>query len=597
METDTKQTKEQIGAGLRAIWRHVRPFRGKVITMVILGLVSALANGVVPYVTGRFFDTLIGVSQHQVAMFSNSLSLWAALLVVWAVVQLVANNIDWVMDRIRRRLDTNVHFKMQVEGFIHLFRLPLNYHKNAHSNADLQKISQAAWRVSSIIASISQIAPQLLSILIGVTLAATINSTLAGVLLIGVVIYVILLFRILLPVASIDAQAHKSWNEHWDDASASVQQIESVKQASAEEYEIKKVTDNLAVKTAGLWMRLERNWSNVEFFQRTIVFLTQLTVFVLSVGFVARGIISVGELVALNGYSLMFFGPFVALGHSWQTIQNGITAAARAEKIFDEKQEVYMPTDAVSPTAIAGNITFDHVSFKYGAGQPEVLSDINVTIKAGQVVALVGESGVGKSTSISLISGYYFPTTGAVSIDGIDTRRYDLKKLREHIGVVPQEVALFNDTLMANIRYGTFGASDEDVIRAAREAHMEEFISALPLKFQTIVGERGIKLSVGQKQRVAIARAILRNPSILILDEPTSALDAQTEKIITGTLEKLMQGKTTFIIAHRLSTVRKADNVLVFQKGTIVEQGTHHELVARENGVYRRLYEYQIGLH
>ncbi len=597
METDTKQTKEQIGAGLRAIWRHVRPFRGKVITMVILGLVSALANGVVPYVTGRFFDTLIGVSQHQVAMFSNSLSLWAALLVVWAVVQLVANNIDWVMDRIRRRLDTNVHFKMQVEGFIHLFRLPLNYHKNAHSNADLQKISQAAWRVSSIIASISQIAPQLLSILIGVTLAATINSTLAGVLLIGVVIYVILLFRILLPVASIDAQAHKSWNEHWDDASASVQQIESVKQASAEEYEIKKVTDNLAVKTAGLWMRLERNWSNVEFFQRTIVFLTQLTVFVLSVGFVARGIISVGELVALNGYSLMFFGPFVALGHSWQTIQNGITAAARAEKIFDEKQEVYMPTDAVSPTAIAGNITFDHVSFKYGAGQPEVLSDINVTIKAGQVVALVGESGVGKSTSISLISGYYFPTTGAVFIDGIDTRRYDLKKLREHIGVVPQEVALFNDTLMANIRYGTFGASDEDVIRAAREAHMEEFISALPLKFQTIVGERGIKLSVGQKQRVAIARAILRNPSILILDEPTSALDAQTEKIITGTLEKLMQGKTTFIIAHRLSTVRKADNVLVFQKGTIVEQGTHHELVARENGVYRRLYEYQIGLH
>jgi subfamily B ATP-binding cassette protein MsbA len=218
-------------------------------------------------------------------------------------------------------------------------------------------------------------------------------------------------------------------------------------------------------------------------------------------------------------------------------------------------------------------------------------------IKPGQVIALVGESGVGKSTTISLISGYYFPTQGSVHIDGIDTRKLDLTSLRQQIGVVPQEVALFNDTLMANIRYGTFGASEADVLRAAKEAHMEDFISALPHKYETIVGERGIKLSVGQKQRVAIARAILRNPSILILDEPTSALDAQTEQIVTGALEKLMHGKTTFIIAHRLSTVRKADMVLVFQKGKIVEKGTHNELVAKEGGVYRRLYDYQIGLH
>jgi ABC-type multidrug transport system fused ATPase/permease subunit len=210
---------------------------------------------------------------------------------------------------------------------------------------------------------------------------------------------------------------------------------------------------------------------------------------------------------------------------------------------------------------------------------------------------LVGESGVGKSTTISLISGYYFPTQGNVLIDGIDTRKLNLTTLRQQIAVVPQEVALFNDTLLANIRYGSFGASHENVVRVAREAHMEEFISGLPHGYETIVGERGIKLSVGQKQRVAIARAILRNPAILILDEPTSALDAHTEQIVTEALEKLMRGKTTFIIAHRLSTVRKADVVLVFQKGKIVEKGTHNELVAKEGGVYRRLYDYQIGLH
>lgn len=592
-----KETKEQVRKGIQAIRRHMRPFKLHVNLLIIFGLVSAAANGVVPYVTGRFFDALIGVSNHAVDMYSQNIPLWAGLLIIWAAVQLVANNIDWVMDRLRRKLDNEVHFKMQVDGFVHIFRLPMNWHKNAHSNAELQKISQAGWRVSSILANVTQIAPQLLSIVIGIVLAATINMTLAGVLLIGVILYSIMLIRILIPIAGIDAEAHKKWNESWDDSAASVQQIESVKQASAEEFEIQKVQQNLLGTVAKLWYKLERIWSNVEFFQRTIVFLTQLAIFILSVRFVASGAISVGELVALNGYSLMFFGPFVALGHSWQTIQNGITAAARAEETFDKKEEVYVPDGAFLEQKITGDIHFDHVSFRYGDDQPEILSNIDIHIQPGQVIALVGESGVGKSTTISLISGYYFPTQGNVLIDGIDTRKLNLTTLRQQIAVVPQEVALFNDTLLANIRYGSFGASHENVVRVAREAHMEEFISGLPHGYETIVGERGIKLSVGQKQRVAIARAILRNPAILILDEPTSALDAHTEQIVTEALEKLMRGKTTFIIAHRLSTVRKADVVLVFQKGKIVEKGTHNELVAKEGGVYRRLYDYQIGLH
>ena len=212
-------------------------------------------------------------------------------------------------------------------------------------------------------------------------------------------------------------------------------------------------------------------------------------------------------------------------------------------------------------------------------------------------MALVGESGVGKSTLIDLISAYHFPTKGEVLIDGHDIRDINLRSLRSQIGVVPQEVVLFNDSIRMNVQYGNFEATDEEIQQATVKAHALAFIEKFPQKWEQMVGERGVKLSVGQKQRVAIARAILRNPRILILDEPTSALDAGSEKIITESLDELMRGKTTFIIAHRLSTVRKADIILVFKEGRVTESGTHQELLMIEGGEYRRLYELQIGLH
>jgi ABC-type multidrug transport system fused ATPase/permease subunit len=565
--------------------------------LVFLGIISAIANGFVPYITGRFFDALINVSQHKANFTAYSLPLWAFLLGVWAVIQLVANGIDWTMDRMSRRVDTSIQFKIQTDGFIHLLRLPLQYHKEAHINGVLQKFSNAAWRVSSILSTVINIFPQFLSIVIGITLAATINLELAGILVLGVMLYVALLIKILLPIAAIDSEAHRAWNDGWDNAASTVHQMESVKQAVAEEYETKQVLANLSGRANDLWYKLQIHWSNVGFFQRIIVFFTQLAVFILSVRLVSDGAITVGELVALNGYALMFFGPFVSLGYNWQIIQNGITTAAHAEEIFKEPEEIYVPQGSVSPERILGEVEFQDVSFRYKAEQPEVLTGINFKIKPGDAIAFVGESGVGKSTSISLISGYYFPTKGSVLVDGIDTKKLNLINLRQHIAVVPQEVALFNETIKANIRYGSFDVSDEDMMRVAKEAHIDEFIETLPKRYDTLVGERGVKLSVGQKQRIAIARAMLRDPAILILDEPTSALDAHTEQIVVEALEKLMKGRTTFVIAHRFSTVRKANTILVFQKGRIVEVGTHQELIQREGGIYRHLYEYQVGLH
>lgn len=581
--------------GVRGVWRHARAYRGKLFLLALLGLVSAGANGVVPYVTGRFFDALITISEGKTAS-STMLPLWASMLIAWAVIQIIANSTDWVMDRSRRKIDTSMHLAIQTEGFIHLLKLPLAYHANEHINAALSKISMAGWRISSIMQSVIQIAPQLLSVAIGIVLAATISVPMAGILVTGVTVYITLLVFMLRPIAAIDHAAHETWNTNWDAAASAVQQASSVKQATAETYEIAKIRTS-AEQTSGLWYSLEKIWSNVSFFQRVIVFLTQLAIFIASVGSVSNGSMTIGDLIALNGYALLFFGPFVALGHSWQIVQNGLTAAGQLDRIFEKKEEIYRPAGAATTEEHSGKIIFEQVSFHYGEERDNVLSDITFIANPGEVIALVGESGGGKNTTISLISGYYFPSSGTVSVDGIDTRKWNLSDLRKRIAVVPQEISLFNDTIRNNICYGAFEATDAQIEQAAHEAHIDEYIASLPNGYQTLVGERGIKLSVGQKQRIAIARAILRDPEILILDEPTSALDSETERLVTSALGKLMQNRTTFIIAHRLSTVRKADMILVLKEGRIAESGNHEKLIHIENGIYRHLYELHIGLH
>jgi ABC-type multidrug transport system fused ATPase/permease subunit len=342
----------------------------------------------------------------------------------------------------------------------------------------------------------------------------------------------------------------------------------------------------------------EVRWARIRFTQRTFVIVTQLGVFLGSVYFVSTGSMSVGDLVALNGYTALVFGPLAQLANNWNTIQNGLTTIHDVQEILSTGPEAYDRPSGITPPQWDGAVVFDRVTFAYpDATDRTVLDDVSFIIKDGQTVAFVGESGVGKSTVTELIGGYYYPTEGEVLVSGVKTTEVPLRALREHIAVVPQEPALFNDTVLNNIRFGREQASDEEVIAAAKQAFAHEFIESFPEKYQQVVGERGVRLSVGQKQRIAIARAILRDPRILILDEPTSALDAKTEAYIAESLKALMKGRTTIVIAHRLSTVRSADNIIVFEQGKVVEQGTHAELLERTAGVYRTLHEHQVGLH
>ncbi len=242
------------------------------------------------------------------------------------------------------------------------------------------------------------------------------------------------------------------------------------------------------------------------------------------------------------------------------------------------------------PPPLRGDVVFENVAFRYPSRPDvEVLRGVHLAARAGQRIALVGPSGAGKSTLVSLLLRFYEPAAGRILIDGRDAREYGLRQLRERMAVVPQDVLLFGGTILDNIAYGRPGATEAEVIEAARKANAHDFISAFPEGYQTRVGERGVQLSGGQRQRVAIARAILRDPAILILDEATSSLDSESESLVLQALDRLMQGRTSLVIAHRLSTVRSADRIFVLKDGATIEEGTHDELLARPDGVYRTL--------
>lgn len=285
--------------------------------------------------------------------------------------------------------------------------------------------------------------------------------------------------------------------------------------------------------------------------------------------------------------------PIKELSNVANRIQESTAAASRVFEIIDEPITIKNKPNAIHFETFKDKIVFDRVSFHYDANHRYILKDISFEVKKGEVVALVGPSGAGKTTLVDLIPRFYDVTEGAIFIDGIDIRDYELKSLRNHIGIVTQDPILFNDTIRNNISYGMENSSFENIVNAAKAANAHDFILELPKDYDTIIGERGLKLSGGQRQRISIARALLKNPPIMILDEATSALDSESEILVQGAIENLMKDRTTFVIAHRLSTVRNASKVIVIDEGKIVQMGTHNELIQDSEGLYYRLYTLQ----
>jgi ABC-type multidrug transport system fused ATPase/permease subunit len=302
------------------------------------------------------------------------------------------------------------------------------------------------------------------------------------------------------------------------------------------------------------------------------------------------GEIQMGELFSFILYSMFIGASIGGLPELVNRMLKAIGASERLMDLQDESAEVISLAERTGSLALKGAIAFEHVAFHYATrADVPVLHDVSFTAKPGERIAVVGSSGAGKSTIASLLLRFYDPVKGRITIDGTDAKEYDLSALRDRMSLVPQEVLLFGGSIRENIAYGKPDATDAEIEAAARKANAHDFITSFPEGYATVVGERGIQLSGGQRQRIAIARAVLKDPAILILDEATSALDSESERLVQEALDKLMVGRTSIVIAHRLSTIRSADKILVLDKGKVIESGTHDELIAEEDGMYRSL--------
>lgn len=323
-------------------------------------------------------------------------------------------------------------------------------------------------------------------------------------------------------------------------------------------------------------------------------FTTFISVIVIATGavFITENIISITDLITFLLYINNFTEPIKKLINFTEQFQNGASGYSRFLEILSIHPDITDKPDAIELKKAKGEITFEDVSFQYEEGSDTVLSGLKLHVEAGEYIALVGTSGVGKSTLCSLIPRFYDVSEGRILIDGEDIRDFTLKSLRNNIGIVQQDVYLFTGTVMDNIRYGKPEATEAEIVAAAQNANAHEFIMSLPEGYDTNIGQRGIKLSGGQKQRLSIARVFLKNPPILIFDEATSALDNESERVVQESLEKLAKGRTTFVIAHRLSTIRNAKKILVLTEKGIAESGSHNELLAK-NGIYAELYNMQ----
>ncbi len=368
--------------------------------------------------------------------------------------------------------------------------------------------------------------------------------------------------------------------------------VQVVRAFAREDYETNRF-DHANIDYYNARLSVVQEWSRI--MPTSDFFVTLCTILILYVGgnMVIQQQLTIGELVAFNAYVVMLAEPARRLTWLVNAAGEAAAGARRAWEVLDTKPKVATPQNALRIDELRGEVEFQNIELTYEGEKKASLTDLSLRAAPNQLIALIGATGSGKTSLINLIPRFYDVTKGSVLVDGQDVRMLDLVSLRKQIGIVLQTSLLFSDSIRENIAYGRPDADMEQIIAAAKAAQAHDFIEEMPEGYETVVGERGITLSGGQRQRVAIARALLMNPRILILDDSLSSVDTQTEKLIQQALDELMQGRTTFVIAHRLSTVRRADKIVVMDKGRIVQTGRHHELL-KEGGLYREIYELQL---
>ncbi len=569
---------------LKIIWRFLSKYKRQFYIIAFLAVFVAIIEAIIPYFYGRIVDAIIS---------GKKISVLAGIMLLWFVLTLLK---DWC----RRYYFVNgLNISMKcMHDFIlllngHSLRLNLNYHKQHKSGKLSSKYIRASDALEDILNNSALIfVPDMMALFFSLAaIAILIHWLIFLIVFIYILLYFLITFRYSRLITECIIKIVESYEDIFGFIHDAVANIQTVKANSRENFENKQVETMFKEKTQAYNQKFLLVLNKLIFFQDFITAAGFLAVFALAAALVKNGSVSVGQVAAMIAYLGILSVSKERVGKALDNFRRWMGILKTGYRLLDEEIEPYNKKGAIALREARGDIEFKDVCFNYHETR-EILKKISFKAKQGEVIALVGESGVGKSTLMDLLSRYNIPAAGKIFFDGVDIQKIDLRNLREQIAIVPQEVSLFNDSLKNNILYAKAEATEEEVWKAIKAANADEFVKAFPKKLEQEVGERGIKLSTGQKQRVAIARAILKNPKILILDEATSALDSKSELLVQEALKKLIKGRTTFIIAHRLSTIQHADNILVLNKGRIIEQGKHEELIQKK-GLYYQLFTLQ----
>lgn len=569
---------------LRRLAAYYKPYRRVFWTDMFFAFVSAAVALVIPLVV-RYVTSAVSTMPMQEAQ--GMLLKLGVMLAALVFVQWFSN---YYITTYGHVMGAKIEYDMRAEIFDHYQRMSFSFY-------DEQKVGQLMSRVTNDLFDITELlhhGPENIAI-------SLIKIVGAFVILLSINPYLVLAAFALVPVMLVFAyvcsrrmkRAYRKnrekiaeINSRIEDNLSGIRVVKSFANEDMENQKFKTGNDGFLAAKKNSYFYMGQYHSGLT------AFTTMIQVLVIIFGglLVSRGVVSVADLVTFLLYINVFTDPVRTLIDFTEQFQNGYSGYERFIQMLDVLPEIEDAPDAVKLEHVRGDISFEDVSFCYSGENDAVLKNINLTVPAGEYVALVGPSGIGKSTLCSLIPRFYEATAGRITVDGKDIRSLQIKSLRDNIGMVQQDVYLFAGTVYDNIVYGKPGAGMEEVIEAAKNANAHDFIMELPKGYETDIGQRGVKLSGGQKQRLSIARVFLKNPPILIFDEATSALDNESEKVVQESLEKLAANRTTFVIAHRLTTIRNAKQILVLTEQGIEEQGTHEELM-EQNGIYAGLYQ------
>jgi ABC-type multidrug transport system fused ATPase/permease subunit len=602
-----KINKETLGEAL-ALFAYIKPYKGKFFLSLLFIALSALSTMVFPFLLGKMIDAAAPGAQVQLPssnMGADALG-FDLKTVKWSLntillLLFLQLSVQTVFSFMRIYLLTEVGERslanMRTDLYGRLLSMPMSFYSEQRVGELSNRISADLSQIQDAISfTLAEFLRGIFTLIIGLSFIFWISAELALVMLSVVPLIAVVAVFFGMRIRKMSRRAQDQLAESGTIVQETFQGISIVKAFTSESHEMNRYSKsiNSVVETAISNARYRGAFVSFMIFS---VFGAIAFVMWYGAGMIRSGELSAGDLTMFVIFSAFVGGTFAGFADMFSQLQKTLGATQRVRELMRQSGEPVELVENNEPLkhALVGHVKFVDVSFSYPSRKDiQVLKNINLTVNKGELVALVGPSGAGKSTIASLLLKFYEPSHGDVYFDDIESKKLGITELRKQIAFVPQDVILFGGTIKENIAYGKPNATDDEIMQAAIKANAHDFIQKFPEAYETVVGERGIKLSGGQRQRIAIARAILKNPAILILDEATSSLDSESEQLVQEALENLMKNRTSFVIAHRLSTVRNADKIIVIDHGTVQEMGTHEILMSKENGIYRKLVDLQL---